>query len=240
MSLLLLALLAAAQPAPAPTAAPPVVRTLPPVVRAPAPPIAAAPSIPAPGETGPRRAAAMVPLHRLVNVNDYPAAALRAGEQGVVEVALDIAPEGRVTACTIAASSGSAILDASTCRILRSRARFTPALDAAGKPVPDRIMTRIAWRMPAAPPPVPPAVHAAMSAWAECIGPAIGKGVGNRALSARAVAEQAFAPCVAAEDRMLAVIRQAVSAARPLEEDRAALRGQVVDRIEAARKAKQP
>jgi TonB family protein len=162
---------------------------------------------------------------------------MRAGEQGVVEVALDVAPEGRVTACTVTASSGSAILDASTCRILRSRARFNPALDAAGKPVPDRIASRIAWRMPAAPP-VPPAVHAAMTAWSNCIGPALNKGVGNTALPARALAEQAFRPCRAEEDRMHAAIATAMSGPHDLEKQRTVMREQVVARIEAARNAK--
>jgi hypothetical protein len=100
--------------------------------------------------------------------------------------------------------------------------------------------TAMAWRMGAsAPPPVPPAVHAAMSAWSECIGPTLAKGVGNKALSARAVAEQAFAPCLAEENRMLAAIGQAMNTPQT-DKDRASLRAQVVSRIEAARARKQP
>jgi TonB family protein len=165
---------------------------------------------------------------------------MRAREQGTVAVVLDIAAEGRVTNCTITASSRSTILDATTCRILRARARFTPARDASGKAVADRFETKLTWRMNASAPLVPPAVHAAMTSWSQCIGPMLAKGIGNKALSARAIAERAFAPCRAEEDRMLAVIREAVDAPRPIEQDRALLRQQVVDRIEAARTARQP
>jgi TonB family protein len=194
--------------------------------------LAAAPATAAP-------ATPTVPLHRLITNGDYPAAAIRAEEQGTVRVALDVSPQGRVTGCTILASSGSSILDSSTCRILYARARFAPARDAASKAVADRFETTITWRMGAAAPQVPPAVQAAMTAWSECIGPTLAKGVGNKALSARALAEQAFLPCRAQEDRMLAAIAGALSAPAPSEKERAALREQVVSRIEAARAAGQ-
>ena len=66
---------------------------------------------------------------------DYPAAAVRAGEQGDVGYRLDVGPNGRVTRCTVTASSGSAILDSETCRMLTARARFTPATDASATPI---------------------------------------------------------------------------------------------------------
>jgi TonB family protein len=229
---LLLTLLAATPEAP-----PPILRA--PVDRAHMPGVARPVAIAAPA-AAPTRAVPTVPLPRLINPADYPAAALKAGEQGNVRVRLDIGTDGRVTGCTITESSRSAILDATTCRILRSRARFTPARDSAGKAAPDRFETAIAWRTGAsAQPPVPPAVHAAMTAWAQCIGPAIGKGVGNKALTASAVAEQAFATCLTEENRMLAAIGEAMNAPQT-EKDRAMLRAQVVSRIEAARAAKKP
>jgi TonB family protein len=193
---------------------------------------------PAPAAS-PTRAIATVPLHRLITNADYPAAAIRAGEQGDVRVRLDVAPEGRVTGCTILASSRSAILDSSTCRILRARARFTPARDAAGKAVADRLETTIAWRMGApAPPPVPPALHAAMTEWTNCIGPILALGVGDSTRTARQVAEFAFVPCLAQEDRMHAVIAGAMDAPHDVEKQRTAMRDQVVARIEAARARK--
>ena len=39
-------------------------------------------------------------------------------------------------------------LDASTCRILRARARFTPARDPSGNPVADEYFGQLAWRLP--------------------------------------------------------------------------------------------
>lgn len=104
-----------------------------------------------------RRASPAVPLHRLMSNADYPAAALRAGEQGTVRFRLDVAANGRVTACTISGSSGSASLDSTTCRLMTMRARFEPARDRLGRPVADSFESRIAWRIEQPPPdPEPP------------------------------------------------------------------------------------
>jgi periplasmic protein TonB len=64
-------------------------------------------------------------------------------------VRLDIGPDGRVSACTITGSSGSSALDSATCRILRSRARFSPATDSSGAKVSDSMTQRIRWQIPA-------------------------------------------------------------------------------------------
>ncbi|NJC06245.1 protein TonB [Sphingomonas kaistensis] len=80
--------------------------------------------------------------------DDYPTEAIRKEEQGAVAFVLAVSPEGRVTACRIATSSGSAALDGATCRILRSRARFRPALDERGQRVPDEMRGRIKWVLP--------------------------------------------------------------------------------------------
>lgn len=90
-------------------------------------------------------------LTGLFSDQDYPAAALAAREQGPVGFALDVGANGRVTHCTVTQSSGSASLDDTTCVLLRSRARFTPATDAGGAPVPDRMAGRIDWKLPPAP-----------------------------------------------------------------------------------------
>lgn len=92
-------------------------------------------------------------LASLFSDQDYPAAALAAREQGMVGFALDVGPNGQVSGCTITRSSGSTALDDATCRVIRSRARFTPALDAGGATVPDTIAGRIKWILPPAPPP---------------------------------------------------------------------------------------
>jgi protein TonB len=101
---------------------------------------------PAAAATG---AQARYPLSSYVARADYPAAALRNREQGRVGFALGIGADGRVNACRITASSGSAALDGTTCRIMRSRPRYTPARDARGVAVPDVDVGEISWTLPA-------------------------------------------------------------------------------------------
>ncbi len=96
----------------------------------------------------PQRAVPRAPLSSYVSQDDYPASAMSRGEQGTVRFALDIGPDGRVTGCTIVVSSGSSALDNATCRIMRSRARFTPARDARGQPVGDAGRGSLAWFLP--------------------------------------------------------------------------------------------
>lgn len=93
------------------------------------------------------RARAKVNLGGLLRNDDYPAAARAAREEGMVDFTLDVGANGRVTGCTITRSSGSAILDSTTCRLMRSRARFTPATDANGATVPDKLAGKIVWRL---------------------------------------------------------------------------------------------
>lgn len=86
-------------------------------------------------------------LAGLVSVDDYPSAALLAEEQGTTGFELKIGVDGRVTECVVTSSSGSSALDAATCRIMSSRARFTPARDSSGNPVSDSVQSRITWRL---------------------------------------------------------------------------------------------
>src|SRR4051794_25130234 len=79
----------------------------------------------------------------------YPREALGRREQGVVGYRLVVRADGRVGRCDVIASSGSRSLDAATCRIMRRRAIFTPARDAAGRPVADVVVSRVRWSLPA-------------------------------------------------------------------------------------------
>ena len=79
---------------------------------------------------------------------DYPPEALARREQGTAVIILSISATGDVKDCAVFASSGSQALDAATCRIARERARFRPGRDAAGNPVPDRLMQRVRWTLP--------------------------------------------------------------------------------------------
>ena len=96
------------------------------------------------------KAVARANLSSLVSDHDYPLSARTAGEQGAVRVKLEVGPNGRVTNCTIMSSSASAALDSATCRIMRSRGRFTPARDAAGNPATDTVEHTLHWRVPKA------------------------------------------------------------------------------------------
>jgi TonB family protein len=80
---------------------------------------------------------------------DYPREAVRARQQGAVRLWLRINAEGRVSDCRILQSSGTPLLDETTCNILRERARYTPAHNAQGQPVEsfDGDYT-INWRLP--------------------------------------------------------------------------------------------
>lgn len=86
-----------------------------------------------------------------VTVNDYPATALRMEEEGTSAFHLEIGKDGRVQACTITMSSGSATLDAATCTMVTRRARFIPALDDDGNPVIGSYRNRVRWMIPAEP-----------------------------------------------------------------------------------------
>ncbi len=153
MTFVLLALIATAPAAattPRPTREP---LTSPPPVSTPPPP----PPVERPGRVrGTTRGATPAlranaqpssPLQGLINIADYPPSALREREQGRPRFRLTIGPDGRVTGCVILVSSGSPALDSATCRIMRSRARFSPAVDGNGRPVEDHYWGEIAWRI---------------------------------------------------------------------------------------------
>ena len=87
-------------------------------------------------------------LASYVSDTDYPAAAIRGEEQGTARFRLTVGADGRVTGCAITGSSGSSSLDAATCRIMKSRARFTPARDSSGAATADTVSNAIRWVLP--------------------------------------------------------------------------------------------
>ena len=105
-----------------------------------------APPPPPPHRLTPTRAQAN--LAALLTADDYPAEAEEKGEEGAVGFRLEVGANGRVTRCTITQSSGSASLDSTTCRLMQTRARFTPARDSRGRPTADAVNSRIVWRLP--------------------------------------------------------------------------------------------
>ena len=103
------------------------------------------------------------PLPDLVRLADYPAEAVSQSRQGRTALILSVGPDGRVASCQVRTSSGSPDLDEAACRLMRERARFTPARDSQGAAVADDYWSHVTWRLQT-PPPVamqtpPPAAH---------------------------------------------------------------------------------
>lgn len=79
---------------------------------------------------------------------DYPAAALRAHVQGVSSILWAVGLDGRVAACRVVKSSGTAALDQAACSTIARRGRYTPALGLDGKPMVTHFMRNVVWRLP--------------------------------------------------------------------------------------------
>jgi protein TonB len=87
-------------------------------------------------------------LASYVSDEDYPTTAVRNEEQGTTRFRLGIGPDGRVTECAVTGSSGSSALDGATCKLMKQRAKFTPAHDSDGKAVADTVTSAIRWVLP--------------------------------------------------------------------------------------------
>ncbi|MEO1047282.1 MAG: TonB family protein [Pseudomonadota bacterium] len=80
--------------------------------------------------------------------SDYRSRWIREGLSGTASFTLEIDTRGRVSDCTITRSTGHAVLDGATCRLLSRRARFNPARDAQGDKVAGRYVSSVAWQIP--------------------------------------------------------------------------------------------
>lgn len=83
--------------------------------------------------------------------SDYPEEAIAANASGTVVAEFVIGPNGIVSLCGVAGSSGNDALDSRSCELIRSRFTFQPALDKNRKPIAERRVQRITWRMPIVP-----------------------------------------------------------------------------------------
>lgn len=79
---------------------------------------------------------------------NYPDDARDGGEQGKTAVTLAITASGRISDCKVQASSGSASLDAATCRVARRVIRFEPARNSSGEAIPSTFTLRVLWQLP--------------------------------------------------------------------------------------------
>lgn len=83
-----------------------------------------------------------------VTTEDYPAFAVSTGREGSVTVLLRVSTAGRVSACSILATSGFTELDSAACEAFTRRARFVPALGAGGNLVEAPYVRRVIWQLP--------------------------------------------------------------------------------------------
>lgn len=86
---------------------------------------------------------------------DYPYEVQQAGTTGIVGFTLMVDAQGSVIGCQIEQSSGSTVLDTTTCKLLNTRARFKPARDNKGRATADRYASRVMWSTHAGPLPLP-------------------------------------------------------------------------------------
>jgi protein TonB len=84
-------------------------------------------------------------LRGRIDDDDYPRGAYRERVGGTVIARVTVSPEGRVSRCEVNRSSGNAELDATTCRLIERRFRFSPALDAEGRAMASQVGWRQEW-----------------------------------------------------------------------------------------------
>jgi periplasmic protein TonB len=104
------------------------------------------------GDVGPRR------IGGRIRDSDYPLSAGEAGVGGTVGVRFVVDVRGRVRTCAVTRSSGSRLLDDTTCRLIVERYRFRPGHDARGVPFEATVVQNETWVVreePAEPAPEP-------------------------------------------------------------------------------------
>lgn len=77
---------------------------------------------------------------------DYPVDLPPVDRDRRVSMLFTVAATGRVSHCSVTRSSGIAMLDALTCRLVVERFRYRPSLDARGRPIADEVDGDYDWR----------------------------------------------------------------------------------------------
>ncbi len=83
-----------------------------------------------------------------ITTRDYRPRWVRSGMEGSARFNLEISASGRVTNCTVTGSTGHNALDVATCRLIKKRAKFTPARNSAGDKVSGSYSNSVTWRLP--------------------------------------------------------------------------------------------
>jgi TonB family protein len=79
--------------------------------------------------------------------DDYPSAMVRAGGQGLVRFRLTVDEAGNVSSCHIQQRTNPDEFADLSCKLITKRAKFSPALDASGKPVASLYTNMVRWTM---------------------------------------------------------------------------------------------
>lgn len=76
---------------------------------------------------------------------DYRRARPPEGAAGTVRVSFRVRTDGRVDDCAVIGSSGFAVFDEATCRLIEQRFRFRPARDESGRAIDWTVRTDYTW-----------------------------------------------------------------------------------------------
>jgi Gram-negative bacterial TonB protein C-terminal len=79
---------------------------------------------------------------------DYPVKMLRVGQPAIVEFRLSVDTDGKPTTCHIQSTTRPKEFDAAVCGWIMKRARFSPALDAEGKPLASYYRNTVRFALP--------------------------------------------------------------------------------------------
>ena len=97
---------------------------------------------------GPLSTPARGDMRGVFSSDDYPSEAMKRSQGGTAQFQLLIDEKGRVAGCDVVRQSGVPVLDAMSCQVIMERAKFSPAIDAQGKPIRDVVTTPpIVWKI---------------------------------------------------------------------------------------------
>ncbi len=89
-----------------------------------------------------------IPRGTWVSREDYPSEAVLNEISGTATMVLSVNAAGRVENCRVVVSTKFEPLDQASCKALRERAKYTPALSASGEAVSSTVIERIRWEFP--------------------------------------------------------------------------------------------
>lgn len=83
-----------------------------------------------------------------ITTSDYPTQAMFQGTGGIVQFRLDVNSIGKVTGCYILSRTSPDLFADQTCRLIKQRARFQPALDSEGRAISSFYVNKVRFYAP--------------------------------------------------------------------------------------------